>query len=344
MKKIGGIICEFNPLHEGHKYIISEAKKTSDALVCIMSGNFVQRGECACGDKYSRAKRALDAGADLVVSLPFPWCAAPAEFFARAGVTLARALGVTDLVFGSESGDVAAIFRAAALADDKEFSALADELSSGGEGFAFARHEAALRIAPEIAGVFASPNDMLASEYVRQSRNIGYEAEHHAVRRLPGYSAAAIRAESGFRHDLFNIERTLFCLGKHSSDSFDHESGIINRLEKCALASCDGDDMFQRAATRKYTDARLRRAALFSCLGITKSDLADEPDYTLLLAANGAGREILGAARGVEIVTKPADAESLRFELERRSDRLFALAAGIADAPDIFMKKSPYIC
>ena len=121
MKRISGIICEFNPLHEGHKFIISEAKKISDAVVCIMSGNFVQRGECAVFDKYTRARCAMDAGADLVVALPFPWCAAPAEVFARAGVTIASSLGVTDLVFGSESGSLETIRRAAALWDEYEF-------------------------------------------------------------------------------------------------------------------------------------------------------------------------------------------------------------------------------
>ena len=97
MKKICAVICEFNPLHEGHKFILAEAKRRADAVVCIMSGNFVQRGGSAVRDKYERAKDAASAGADLVVELPFPWCSAPAEFFARAGVTIASALGADTL-------------------------------------------------------------------------------------------------------------------------------------------------------------------------------------------------------------------------------------------------------
>ena len=84
MKRISAIICELNPLHEGHKHIFSAAKEKSDVLIAVMSGNFVQRGETAVYDKYKRARSVLSAGADLVLELPFPYSASSAEFFARA--------------------------------------------------------------------------------------------------------------------------------------------------------------------------------------------------------------------------------------------------------------------
>ena len=341
MEKISAIICEFNPLHEGHRYVIGEAKKYGP-VVCVMSGNFVQRGECAVADKYVRAKDAIEAGADLVVELPFPWCAAPAEFFARAGVTVAASLGATDLVFGSESGDLEIIRKAAALYDDESFRDRVFIRHSDSVGYAEARYAVAQDMAPDAAEVFNSSNDSLAAEYIRQSGGLGFE--FHALRRLEGYSAEKIREESGFTHRLFDIERELFCLGRNHKDSFDSASGVINRLERCAAASSSGYDMLRRAKTKKYTDARLRRAALFAVTGVTKEDLASEPDFTVLLAANGKGREILNGARGIEIVTKPADAVSYRYAHEALADRLYTLCIPTGAAADDFLKKSPHIC
>lgn len=100
------IICEYNPLHGGHAYHMARAREMgADEIVCIMSGNFVQRGEPAVAHKYTRAQVAIACGADLVLELPFPYCAAGAEFFAAAGVCAADALCADVLFFGSESGD-----------------------------------------------------------------------------------------------------------------------------------------------------------------------------------------------------------------------------------------------
>lgn len=90
--KICGIICEYNPLHNGHIYQLQYARKKSDFVVCIMSGHFVQRGECAVFDKFSRAKAALLSGADAVFELPTVFAVQAAEYFALGGVLTARNL------------------------------------------------------------------------------------------------------------------------------------------------------------------------------------------------------------------------------------------------------------
>ena len=104
--KTSGIICEYNPFHAGHAYLIEEAKQRADAVICVMSGQFTQRGEAAILDKFVRAKNAILGGADLVLELPMPFSAASARYFATAGVTLLNMVGVDLLVFGSERGDV----------------------------------------------------------------------------------------------------------------------------------------------------------------------------------------------------------------------------------------------
>ena len=112
--KISAVICELNPLHSGHKALFTHAKQRFDGLVCLLSGNYVQRGEPAILDKWARTKLALLAGADLVIELPLPWALSGAERFAAGGVALARALGCVDtLLFGGETADIAPLWELA---------------------------------------------------------------------------------------------------------------------------------------------------------------------------------------------------------------------------------------
>ena len=105
-----GIVAEYNPFHKGHAYHIAETRQllgSDRPIICAMSGNWVQRGECALTDKWTRAALALKGGADLVLELPLPWAISSAEGFARGAVAVLRAAGVVDtLSFGSESGDL----------------------------------------------------------------------------------------------------------------------------------------------------------------------------------------------------------------------------------------------
>ena len=116
-----GIVAEYNPFHSGHAWHIAETRRRlggEAAVVCVMSGHWVQRGECALADKWSRAAAALSGGADLVLELPTPWAMASAEAFARGAVSLLAATGVVDaLSFGSEAGELAPLAAAAAALD-----------------------------------------------------------------------------------------------------------------------------------------------------------------------------------------------------------------------------------
>ena len=120
MKRIG-IICEFNPIHRGHARLISRAREEG-LVVCLMSGNFTQRGEAAVLPPVPRATMAIAAGADLVLELPFPYACASAAYFAGAGVEILCRLGVDTLAFGSESGDLS---RLSVLAEKEDPNARA---------------------------------------------------------------------------------------------------------------------------------------------------------------------------------------------------------------------------
>ena len=133
--KVTGIIAEYNPFHNGHKYQIEEAKKNSDYVIVAMSGDFTQRGEPAICDKYLRANMALMCGADLVLELPVSYATSDAKRFAMGGVSLLSSIGVVDeLSFGIEPGCDELIFRLASFLSDSPASyqaELRDNLKSG---------------------------------------------------------------------------------------------------------------------------------------------------------------------------------------------------------------------
>ena len=132
------IISEFNPLHNGHAYIIGKARELgAESVTCVMSGNSTQRGELSVLNKYLRAEAAVRCGADLVVELPYPWCSSGAEYFGRAAVSIARHFGDT-LLFGSECGEVDTLRRAAEVCEQSDFKKAFEERQLMGEGAASA--------------------------------------------------------------------------------------------------------------------------------------------------------------------------------------------------------------
>ncbi len=168
---VAGIIAEYNPFHLGHVHQLTETRRAmgeESAIVCVMSGNFVQRGECAIVDKWSRARAALLGGADLVLELPTPWATASAESFARGAVEILAATGVVDtLSFGSEAGALEDLRCAARCMDSAEYrDALHRELGKG-LSFAAAREGAVRAVLGSTADCLATPNNNLAVEYLR---------------------------------------------------------------------------------------------------------------------------------------------------------------------------------
>lgn len=177
------IICEFDPLHHGHRLLLEKAGCGDAPVLCVMSGNFVQRGAPSMLDKWTRARLALENGADLVAELPLSWACSGAERFAAGGVALAAAFGRGRLFFGSEVPDTRLLQRIAAVLLSPEFSrALAD--CPQGMGFAARRQRAVEELLGPAAGdVLACPNANLGVEYCKAILAQGAELEPAAVLR-----------------------------------------------------------------------------------------------------------------------------------------------------------------
>lgn len=205
---VAGIITEYDPLHMGHVHLMAEARRLlgpETGIICVMSGNYVQRGDFAAVGKLARAAAAVQSGADLVLELPVPWALSSAEGFAAGAVEILRSAGaVTHLVFGSEGGDAAPLARCAgALCSEAFPEALREELKRG-DSFPAARQRA-LRtlVSEEDAAALGRPNDTLGVEYCRALQGGGIRpvavlrrgAGHHEEAAGDGFaSASAIRA------------------------------------------------------------------------------------------------------------------------------------------------------
>ena len=169
--RTAGIISEYNPFHRGHAWQLGELRRrlgADTAVVCAMSGNFVQRGDFAILRAHARAEAAVRGGADLVLELPLPWAIASAEGFAAGGVGVLAATGAVDtLVFGSECGDTETLKAVAAALESESFAAYLRQGLQEGVSFAAAREAAARKLLGEKATVLAQPNDILGVEYCK---------------------------------------------------------------------------------------------------------------------------------------------------------------------------------
>ncbi len=194
--KIVGILTEFNPFHSGHAYFLSEVRrKVGDecALVCVMSGNFVQRGEPALLEKHLRAEAALRGGADLILELPVARALSSAEGFAYGGVYLMQAAGAEVLAFGSECGDAAMPKQIAACLDSEEYRAILRRFLNRGLPFAACRQAAVGQIlGDDAAAHLDDANNNLGVEYLKAARRLGWDCDVVTVpRRGAGHDSNA---------------------------------------------------------------------------------------------------------------------------------------------------------
>lgn len=290
--KLSAIICEFNPLHKGHKRLIDLGRNTSDFVVCVMSGNYTQRGLPACADKYARARHAVTAGADLVVELPLVYATASAENFALGGVKLAQKLGAETLLFGSECGDITTLRLTAEMLNSPSVNQRIKE--EVGKGVSYPKAVAnALGIA-----ILDSPNNVLALEYLKAIDKIGAHIEPVTIKRVNNYNSAhpsgryasstairetpTIAGKYSFPYvaaDIdINVEQRFKQFAPHMLSLMTAEQigqtegmteGIENRFFQ-ADKSHGYDALLEEVKTKRYTRAKLQRLVLSSVLGVTK--------------------------------------------------------------------------
>lgn len=345
--KITGIIAECNPFHEGHKYLIRKSKEITgaDYTVVLLSGDFVQRGAPAAEPKEKRTRDLLEGGADAVLELPVLYSTAGAEIFAEGAVQILDRLScITDLCFGSESGDIEYLEKNAEflLNESEEFKAALRKNLKDGDSFPAARDAAAC----ETAGISLArtPNDLLATEYLINLSRANAERQNriipHAILRTATESASSIR-ERMLKTDPYAIGTEDF------SEMLFYRLMLIKRLEKTMpgidrledyvdvsedlaqsmrdkAAGYTGFESFTEALkSRNLTYTRIARALIHILLGIRKSELAAfrTPGYVRVLGVRSDSADSLLAelSRGrIPVLTALAkDQEKLTAHYDR---------------------------
>lgn len=363
-----GVVCEFNPFHLGHAALvrrIREALGEETAIVCVMSGNYVQRGVPALFDKFTRARAAVDCGVSLVLELPLTCAVSSAEGFAGGAVTVLDRLGVVDtLCFGSESGNLRAIRNTAGALCGEEYDARLREFLKQGGSFAACRQAAARSLAGADADCLSDPNDNLGVEYckalLRRGSGIRPMAFHrpgryHDTRPDPrNPSATAVRglmergadwtpyvpgpAAAVFAHAPRYCpaagERAMLSVLRTLPDEAFRElpgsaEGLDNRLRRACREEATVDGILCAVKSKRYAHARLRRMLLCAYLGLTAADLRREPPYVRVLAFDERGRVLLRrvkTAGGIALVNA-GEGTGDYFALECRAANLYTLFA-----------------
>ncbi len=359
------VICEFDPLHLGHRLVLERAGALESPVVCVMSGNFVQRGTPAMLDKWARARLALLNGADLVIELPLSWSTAGAERFAAGGVALCSALGRGLLCFGSEVPDIGLLQNIAAALLSEEFSRALRECPPE-LGFAARRQTAIERLlGPKAGSALSRPNANLGIEYCKAILSQGAALTPVAVKRegsghdQPGegsgyLSGSELRRRTLSGGDLGGLvpESTQRCLeaaredGRLSEMRYieravlsrlrampeeefaalpDLSEGIEHRLYRAAREAGSLEELYSLAKTRRVSHSRVRRLVLWAFLGV-RAPLMELPPYLRALGGTKRGLELLGTSR-LPVIVRSSDTEGLSPEAQA----LFKLEALAGD-------------
>lgn len=357
-----GIICEYNPLHLGHRKQIRrirEAFGEDTVIVCGMSGNFVQRGAPAIIDKSRRAEAAILSGADLVLELPVTTALSSAEGFAAGGVKILSKM-CDCLCFGAETSDAEVLMQTAgALLQDAFPPLLRRELDTG-KSFPAAR-QAALEQMGLSGQVLQQPNNILAVEYCKAilSQNssmkifpIHREGSYHAeVADAENPSATAVRNlmliahnwkscvprlvrpifESAPLHTTAAGERAILSKLRTMTEG-DFEAlpygseGLWRKFMHACRTEPDLEAIIAATKSKRYTRSRIDRMILCAFLGITREMLESEVPYTRVLAFSDNGRTVLKQAKKRGLFLNAGESiDHPHWELEKRCGDLYGL-------------------
>ena len=360
--KTVGIICEYNPLHLGHKKQIdrihSEFGKET-AIVCAMSGNFVQRGSPAIVDKSARAAAAVNCGADLVLELPVTTALSSAEGFAAGGVKILAPLCDT-LCFGAETANRSILMEAAsALLGDGFPPLLRQELDTG-KSFPAAREAALKRLGVE-TDLLSQPNNILAVEYCKAILSQGADMEPFPIHRQGSYHALSVDAENpsatAVRNLMLIAHNWKSCVPQEARPLLENEplhstaagekaivarlrtmsdaefeslpygsEGLWRKLMHAARRETTLEDILNATKSKRYTRSRLDRMVMCAFHGITEADLAMEVPYTRVLAFTDRGRKLLKEAKKAGIYLNAGESfDHPHWQLEQRCGDLYGL-------------------
>ena len=348
--KVIGLITEYNPFHNGHKYQIDQIKKMypESIIICVTSSSFTQRGEISILDKWTKTNISLKAGIDLVIELPFVFSTESADTFAYASVYLLNELKIDTLVFGSESDNVSMFKELASYQiNNNEFDIKVKELLDKGYNYPTALSKA---LESKFNTLIVNPNDLLAVSYSKAVLMINKDIELVSIKRTNDYhdidSNDTVVSASNIRNKMINNEDIKKYVPSYSyeylknikidtSKMFDLlkykintekdlsiyqtvDEGIENRLIKYINCSNNYEEFVENIKTKRYTYNKINRMLIHILVGFTKKDkeLYKKPNYIRVLGMNNIGKEYLSKIKkeiNLPLISK-FDKDLLDFE------------------------------
>ena len=358
-----GIIAEYNPLHNGHIYQIQEIKKRypNDTIIIAMSGNFTQRGEPAIINKWSRAQLAIEAGADLVVEIPYHFATQSADYFSYAGITLLEQLKVEKLIFGSESNNLDSITEIAkAELKDDNFDKLVKIYSKFGYNYPTAL---SLALKDLTGKIIDTPNDILGITYIKTILKYKYKIKPESIKRINNYNnkelTGKLSSATAIRENIDNLDKiketvpdpTLKQLTKetlHKKEDYfkflkykiiteQHleqyhlvEKDLAVKLKKEILCVSSYEELIQKVKSKHQTYSKISRALLQILCNYKKEDAQKNQQlaYIRLLAFNTKGKEYLNRYKKeltLPIISKISKNKNKMLELELNTTKIYTL-------------------
>jgi len=356
MKAIG-VIVEYNPFHNGHAHHLKQAKDKGkpDCVIAVMSGNFVQRGEPAILDKWTRAKLAIENGVDLVIELPFAYSIQSADLFAFGSVDILDKLKVSELYFGSEKDNMKELEQIVDLFTQSKFQLKLKELIDEGNNYPSANGKAVMAL----TGLNFTSNDNLGIQYLSSIKKLNSKMKAFTIERIHSNyldkeathntiaSATSIRtmedpsnyvpkntlaALSGKKYtwgDYYELLKYKV-ISSNLEDIAEVKEGIENRILNL-IKENSFEDFLAKLYTRRYPQNRLRRILTNILCNVTKEDiemlkLDSGVDYIRVLAMNDTGRKYLKSIKkDIEfpIISKASETDSLMMKIEIKTTRIY---------------------
>jgi len=343
MKSVG-IICEYNPFHNGHVYHINKVKKLFPdyTIILVMSGNFTQRGEVSLINKWEKTEIALNY-VDLVIELPFIFCTQSADIFAKGAISILKEMNVSAIVFGSECNDINELKEIVKVQKKKNYNKLVKEYLDKGVNYPTAMSKAVY----DLSGIkISSPNDLLGISYLKYLDNTNIEAitiqrtnDFHDKKLTKLASATAIREalknkksikkyvpnETYKKLKSLKFTEDYFPLLKYkiiSSDIkqyLDVDEGIENRINNYIYSCNSLEELIKKVKNKRFTYNKLKRMFIHILCGLTKEEVKKHKEikYIRILGFNEKGRKYIKEHKknNIPIITSyKKDLEMLQIE------------------------------
>ena len=346
MKKVG-IICEYNPFHNGHIYHLQKIKEMypDSMIILVMSTSFTMRGELSLLNKWDKTSIALSHGVDLVIELPTFYSTNSSDTFAEGAIKILNYLNCDYLVFGSESNDIESLKELANIQlNNKEYDNLVKEYMDQGNNYPTSMSKALSKLANKTINL---PNDLLGLSYVKEIIKQKSIIEPNTIQRTNDYhneGATYIRDLIKDNKDIkdlvpketldniitYNINNTYYNILKYKilsdinnlSTYLDVDEGLDNLIKKNIIKAGNYEELINLIKTKRYTYNRLNRMFIHILLNIKKDDVKrlKEINYIRVLGFNKLGKDYIKSLRekiNIPIITNYSDIndENLDFEL-----------------------------